>query len=333
VLGGQPRIRLQAVGGGAPIVLATRPGVPAHNVVTTLSVTDQEAATTALGDQEGGVVVLDARTGALLASAGLGMDGTQPPGSTFKTVTGSAALATGKAHLTDTFPAVRNALVGGFKLRNFHGELCGGTLVDAYALSCNTVFGPLADKVGGGPLYQLATSLGFNRKPSIAYPAATSVTPSRATLESSDSMLGIAGIGQGGVDASPLQMASVAQAVASGGLLRPPWLLRGPHHATDHRQPRRVMPRETAAEMTQMMQAVVSYGTGTSAASGVASIAGKTGTAEVAPGTKSDAWFIGFAPAQAPRVAVAVLVVHGGVGGKVAAPIARSVIDTALTGG
>jgi peptidoglycan glycosyltransferase len=65
----------------------------------------------------------------------------------------------------------------------------------------------------------------------------------------------------------------------------------------------------------------------------VASIAGKTGTAEVAPGTKSDAWFIGFAPAQAPRVAVAVLVVHGGVGGKVAAPIARSVIDTALTGG
>jgi cell division protein FtsI/penicillin-binding protein 2 len=333
VLGGQPRIRLQAVGGATPTVLATRPGVPAHNVVTTLSVTDQEAATTALGDQEGGVVVLDARTGALLASAGLGMDGTQPPGSTFKTVTGSAALATGKAHLTDTFPALRNTLVGGFKLRNFHGELCGGTLVDAYALSCNTVFGPLADKVGGGPLYQLATSLGFNRKPSIAYPAATSVTPSRATLESSDSMLGIAGIGQGGVDASPLQMASVAQAVASGGLLRPPWLLRGPHHATDHRQPRRVMPRATAAEMTQMMQAVVSYGTGTSAASGVASIAGKTGTAEVAPGTKSDAWFIGFAPAQAPRVAVAVLVVHGGVGGKVAAPIARSVIDTALTGG
>ena len=79
-----------------------------------------------------------------------------------------------------------------------------------------------------------------------------------------------------------------------------------------------------------MMRAVVSYGTGVPAQSSLATVAGKTGTAELGPGIKSDAWFIGYAPAEAPRVVVSVLIVHGGVGGKTAAPIARQVIDAAL---
>jgi cell division protein FtsI/penicillin-binding protein 2 len=302
-------------------------------VVTTLSVNDQAAATEALGAHEGGVVVLDPRTGALLASAGLGMDGLQPPGSTFKTITGSAALMTGKAKLTDTYPALRTIKINGWELRNFHKELCGGTLVDAYAQSCNTVFAPLADTVGAGPLYDTATRFGFNQRPSIDYPAATSITPSRATLQASELTLGIAGIGQGGVDASPLQMASVAQVIASGGVLHAPWLARTPRPRSDRVRARRVISRTTAADMGVMLRAVVSYGTGTAAQSSLGTVAGKTGTAELGPGIKSDAWFIGFAPADAPRVAVAVLIVHGGVGGKTAAPIARQVIDAALTGG
>jgi peptidoglycan glycosyltransferase len=87
-----------------------------------------------------------------------------------------------------------------------------------------------------------------------------------------------------------------------------------------------------AGEVTQMMEAVVSYGTGTSAAIPGVTVAGKTGTAEVGPGRPSDAWFISFAPVEAPRVAVAVLIVNGGVGGDVAAPIARQVLEAALAG-
>jgi peptidoglycan glycosyltransferase len=79
------------------------------------------------------------------------------------------------------------------------------------------------------------------------------------------------------------------------------------------------------------MRAVVAYGTGTAAASSLATVNGKTGTAELGPGIRSDAWFVGYAPAEAPRVVVSVLIVHGGVGGKTAAPIARAMIDAALS--
>jgi peptidoglycan glycosyltransferase len=85
-----------------------------------------------------------------------------------------------------------------------------------------------------------------------------------------------------------------------------------------------------AAKVAAMMRAVVSYGTGTAASSALATVNGKTGTAEVGPGIKTDAWFVGYAPAEAPRVVVSVLIVHGGVGGEVAAPIARSMIEAAL---
>ena len=81
-----------------------------------------------------------------------------------------------------------------------------------------------------------------------------------------------------------------------------------------------------------MMRAVVSYGTGTQAQSSIATVNGKTGTAEVGPDTKSDAWFVGYAPAEAPKVVVSVLIVHGGVGGTVAAPLARQMIEAASTG-
>jgi peptidoglycan glycosyltransferase len=148
----------------------------------------------------------------------------------------------------------------------------------------------------------------------------------------SDLSLGVAGIGQGGVVASPLQMASVAQTIAADGIRHPPFIVHSPKRFKDKQPPVKAVGRGVAGEVTQLMEAVVSYGTGTSAAIPGITVAGKTGTAEVGPDRPSDAWFIAFAPAQAPRVAIAVLIVNGGVGGDVAAPIARQVLESALAG-
>jgi peptidoglycan glycosyltransferase len=176
----------------------------------------------------------------------------------------------------------------------------------------------------------MANAFGFNHPASIAYPVPESVTPAVPTLTSALD-LGVAGIGQGGVDATPLQMASVAQTIGSGCTLKPPYLIRRPLSAREPHVPVRACSRKIAHEVTTMMEAVVSEGTGTSAAIPGVTVAGKTGTSEVGPANvPTDAWFIAFAPVGAPKVAVAVLVVKGGVGGDVAAPIARQVLEAAL---
>jgi cell division protein FtsI/penicillin-binding protein 2 len=329
ILAGAPRINLIAVSPSGKRVLAVNPGRAPHGVTTTLDVSLQKAAATALGSRYGGVVVLNPSTGAVEADAGLGMDTLQPPGSSFKTITASAALDDGKATLTSTYPYARFVELDGWHLRNFHHEDCGGSLVLAFAVSCNSVFAPLADKVGAEKLVDMANRFGFNQKPSISYPVPTSVTPRPGAMDS-DLSLGVAGIGQGGVDASPLQMAAVAQTIGSLGVQRPPFIVHTPSRHVDRPQERRVIPVSVAEDVRSMMEAVVTEGTGVSAAIPGVTVAGKTGTAEVGPHRPSDAWFIAFAPAENPAVAVAVLVVNGGVGGAVAAPIAREVMEAAL---
>ena len=332
VLGGLPRVRLVAAPSapGSPgRILARKPGRKPKDVVTTIDPDLQTASAMALGARYGGIVVLDPRTGAVRADAGLGMDALQPPGSSFKTVTASAALTAGTAALTDTYPYEKYVVLNGWRLRNFHHELCGGSLVQAFADSCNSVFAPVADELGAKRLVAMAHAFGFNEHPTIAYPVPESTTRKPAQMPS-DLSLGVAGIGQGGVIASPLQMASVAQTIASRGIRHAPFIVHSPRAAKDREAPVRAIGRGVARQVTQMMEAVVSYGTGTSAAISGVTVAGKTGTAEVGPGRPSDAWFIAFAPADAPRVAVAVLIVNGGVGGDVAAPIARQVLEAAL---
>jgi hypothetical protein len=332
LLAGTPRFVLRAISKATGVgrVLAVQPGTNPQNVTTTLRVPIQQAAATALGSRYGGVVVLSARTGAVEADVGLGMDALQPPGSSFKTITSAAALTAGKTTLTTVYPYARFALLNGWKLHNFHHEDCGGSLVLAFAVSCNSVFGPLAVTVGAPSLVAMANAFGFNHAPSIAYPVPESVTRPAADM-TAPLDLGVAGIGQGGVEATPLQMASVAQTIGSGCTRKPPFLIRRPLSAREPHQPVRACSRKVAGELTTMMEAVVTEGTGRSAAIPGVTVAGKTGTSEVGPANvPTDAWFIAFAPVGAPKVAVAVLVVKGGVGGDVAAPIARQVLEAAL---
>ena len=330
ILAGSPRFVLRAVSAsGRRRVLAVKPGVAPRDVTTTLRVPIQEAASNALGGRYGGVVVLS-RTGAVEASAGLGMDALQPPGSSFKTITAAAALTAHKTTLTTVYPYARFALLNGWKLHNFHHEDCGGSLLLSFAVSCNSVFGPLAVQVGGPKLVAMASAFGFNKTPTIAYPVPESVTPPVTQL-TSPLDLGVAGIGQGGVEASPLQMASVAQTIGAGCTFKPPFLIRRPLADREPHAPTTACSRQVAGEVTTMMEAVVTEGTGTSAAIPGVTVAGKTGTSEIGgPNVPTDAWFIAFAPVGAPKVAVAVLVVRGGVGGDVAAPIAREVLEAAL---
>jgi penicillin-binding protein A len=329
-LGGRPQVDLVARSrGSADRLLVRRAGRSPHDVTTTLQVSMQQSASAALAGRYGGVVVLNPRTGAVEADAGLGMDALQPPGSSFKTITASAALTAHVARLTSTYAYAHSVTLDGWTLHNFHHEYCGGSLILAFAQSCNSVFAPIADQVGAKRLVAMASAFGFNTPPTIGYPLPESVTPRASTL-TSDLAVGVAGIGQGGVDASPLQMASVAQAIGSHGLLRPPYLIHAPHAYADRAPPRRVLSPLVATQLRTLMEAVVTEGTGTAAALPGVVVAGKTGTSEVGLNTPTDAWFIAFAPADNPRVAVAVLVVGGGVGGVVAAPIAREVMASAL---
>lgn len=332
LLAGRPSFQLEArTVARVDRVLAVRPGVAPHNVTTTLRPALQLAATEALGGRYGGVVVLNTITGAVLADAGLGMDVVQPPGSTFKMVTASAALSSGKFTLQSTFPYAHYILLNGWRLHNFHSEYCGGTLLEAFAVSCNSVFAPVADAVGARGLIAMAGRYGFDHPPGLAYPAPESVMPSPASLDS-DLMVGVAGIGQGGVEASPLQMATVAETIGNLGLRRTPHIVFLPRSASDAGPNRRVLTPAVATGLRTMMEAVVDYGTGVNAAIPGVQVAGKTGTSQVGNGP-SDAWFAAFAPAVHPRFAVAVLVVRGGVGGATAAPIARQVLEAALGDG
>ncbi len=117
-------------------------------VRTTISPALQTAAVTALGGQYGGVIAMEPASGQVLGVAGIGLDALQPPGSTFKMITVSGVLEAGIAHPTSTFPYATAATLDGVLLHNANGEECGGTLVEAFAVSCNSVFSPLGVKLG-----------------------------------------------------------------------------------------------------------------------------------------------------------------------------------------
>ena len=352
-LAGQPGGQLVALAqngkltGGGRVLASTKP-VPGKPVRTTIDPGLQRAAVAALGGLYGGVAALDARDGSVLALAGIAFSGPQPPGSTFKLITTTAALDAGLVRLTDQFPIRTSTVVGGREVANAHNEACGGSFVEAFAESCNSVFVPLGPKVGSERLVGTAERYGFNSPPTL-FDAhhLRALNPPESTIPTSipdDLELGVTAIGQGQVLATPLEMASVAQAIANDGTRSPNAMIRD-RDLRPAAAPVRVTSQKTAATLRGLMIRVVTGGTGTAAALPGIQVAGKTGTAELGPkalepgqaqsgaqaAQKIDAWFTAFAPASQPKLAVAAMVVDAnGDGGTVAAPIVRQVLAAAL---
>ena len=357
---------------------------PTLDVRLTVQSAAQEAAKNALAGRRGSVVVLDTQTGGIVAMYSnpsydpnriashndtkarsafneLVADDTNPmqnkstreiypPGSTFKVVTTAIALDKGIVTPETPFPKLSSLRLplSDRTLSNFGGSTCGGPLREAFRQSCNTVFAQMGLDLGedlatGGERFGLNSSgppLDDSPRP------VGSIGALPGTFKSKQPQFALDAIGQGDTATTPLEMALVAQAVATGGnMLVPHFLAR----IEDPKRPnpsapsqgskvwRSVMTPTTAAQINEMMQSVVRDGTGTAAQIPGIVVAGKTGTAQTRKGASPHAWFIGFAPAAAPRYAIAVLVENGGgagdnaTGGRVAAPIAREVLRNIFT--
>ena len=336
-LAGRPSTTLEVIDRKGRVVktLGRRKGESGGNVKTTLDVEIQRASERAYGNTTGGAVVMDPKNGDLLAIVSSSpfnpngyvganvspfnraIDGLYPPGSSMKVVTAAAALDTGvvtpKTQLSGPaeYQGVRNFESGEF------GQL---SFASAVQFSVNTAFAQVALKLGAERLTKYAERFGFNRPPEVPLDAAESSFPPPAGA--GDLMW--ASIGQAQVLASPLHMASIAATIANDGVRMEPRITKLDKPAGEE-----VVTEETANTLTKLMINVVVGGTGQAARLAGIDVAGKTGTAEVDVDgeRKNHAWFICFMPADDPSVAVAVVSEYGGVGGEVAAPLARQILS------
>lgn len=259
-------------------------------------------------------------------------------------VTTTAALQKGIVSLDDEFEYTEGVNVGGRFIENANGEICGGTFRHAFAESCNADFAPLGPQIGNDDLVATAERFGFNSPPPL-YSAKLlrEVEPAESTIPEeigAEIDLGVSAIGQGEVQATPLQMASVAQTIANGGVRMPTSIVNN-KKLRPNAEPVRVMKKQIADELTELMVGVVTEGTGTAGAISEAQVAGKTGTAELGPKPGSedeehpeqikDAWFAAFAPAEKAKLAIGVLLIEAeAAGGEVAAPAAAEVLSAGL---
>ena len=237
---------------------------------------------------------------------------------------------------TTEFPVDTAATIDGVELENANGEYCGGSFRNSFAHSCNSVFAPLGVKIGADRLVDAAERFGWNGGATVPGEIPSSIPP--ATDITTPLEVGSTAIGQFKTLATPLQMASVAQTIASRGVRFPPTLALG-----EPTRGQRVVRRRIALTIQSLMIDVVAYGTGTAAALPGVKVAGKTGTAELedtrdpetgetepSDPSNTDAWFTAYAPAAKPKIVVAVMLVRAGAGGATAAPAARVVLDAAL---
>jgi len=269
------------------------------------------------------------------------------PGSTFKVVTAAAALDTGRYTPDTVVNGDSPKEVSGVPLANSGGRSWGDiTLTTALTHSVNTVFAQIGEDLGKATMAKYMTRFGFYAKPPLDYPADQMLASGeyrRGRLLDPESDLidvGRMAIGQDKLQVTPLQMATVAAVVANGGVRVAPRLTErivDPDgrvvERIEPKEEERVISRRAARQLGEMMQNVVREGTGTAAALQGISVAGKTGTAEKNPATDlNQPWFIAYAPADDPKIAIAVTVEDsiGGQGGTVAAPVARAVLEALL---
>ncbi len=273
---------------------------------------------------------------------------TYPPGSTFKVVVTAAALSNGKANPQSQFTAAPNITLPGTSttLENYNGSTCGSgataTLYEAFRRSCNTAFVELGVDVGAAALEDEAAAFGIGPHRGIPMPVAESTVgsiPDNAALAQSS-------IGQRDVALTPLDNAVIAATVANGGVRMEPYLvdqLQNPDlselSTTEPVSVGQAVSAEVASTLTDLMVASEENTAGSGGTS--YRIASKTGTAEHGAdprNTPPHAWYIAFAPAENPKIAIAVIVEDGGdralaaTGGSVAAPVARAVLDAGLRG-
>lgn len=264
-----------------------------------------------------------------------------PPGSVFKVIVAAAALASGEYTPDTVVPAPDVLTLPGTSttLENFGGSRCSSSgeqpLIDALTISCNTAFAQLGIDLGEEQIREMAEAFGMTGE---AFDIPLLVAPSSVGEIESEAALGQSSIGQRDVRMTPLQAAMVAAAVANDGTLMSPYLVdqvRAPDLSvidqTDPEVLSEPVSPEVAEQLTEMMVSVVEDGSGRRAQIPGIEVAGKTGTAENAGPDHN--WFIGFAPAEDPQIAVAVFVANGGgTGGDVSAPIAREVMRAYLEG-
>jgi penicillin-binding protein A len=340
------------------------------SIRTTLVPKAQQAAIDGLRGRKGAVVALEPSTGKVLAMVStpsynpnnldegdkfeeLATDdansplvnrATQagyPPGSTFKTVTATAALDSGKFTPESTVSGENGKKVSGVPLNNFGNEDFGNiTLTDALTNSVNTVWAEVGEKLGKKTMAEYMTKYGFYKQPPIDLPsdqllASGERGPGGKLLAPTSPRIDVGrmAIGQDKLLVTPLQMATVAATIANGGVRMEPHITQkivDPDGRTqdeiEGERAERVMNEDTARALTGMMKQVVKEGTGTAAALEGVEVAGKTGTAEIDIARNiNDPWFIGFEGDAA--VAVVLERVQGGTGGVDAAPIAKGVLE------
>ncbi|MDO8847038.1 MAG: FtsW/RodA/SpoVE family cell cycle protein [Coriobacteriia bacterium] len=345
--------------------------VPGNDVRLTIDSRIQQVAEAALAGRTGAIVVLDPRTGAVLAMASspayapgtvddqwtaLTSDSTNaallnraamslyPPGSTYKVVTLATALESGVATEDTTYTGPASIEIGGAPVTNYGGSSYGAIdLRKATASSVNTVFAQLAVDVGAERLVEGSEAFGINGPVPFDLPSVTSLMPDPTEMTTWETAW--AGVGQpvGEHDSPPgpqvtaLQMALVASGIANDGDVMRPYVISAVTDragevlsSTTPRTWRTALDAATAARVTDIMVSVVESGSGTRAKISGVTVAGKTGTAEAGKSVETHAWFIAFAPAEEPRVAIAIVLENAGVGGQVAAPAVRPVLETAL---
>jgi peptidoglycan glycosyltransferase len=325
----------------------------------TLDPTVQRVAVEALGENVGAVVALDPRTGAVLAWAvsprfdpnrideewkqlnedpgrplvDRALQGRYPPGSVFKVIVAAAALEKGVVTPQTVFDDPPGGwLAGGYRVNNYDGKSYGEhTFADAFAKSVNTTFAKVGVQLGAEELNTYAHAFGFGQQLPWRLGGSGGSFPDPAGMDKAN--VAQASFGQSTVSVTPMQMALVAAGVANGGQIMRPYVVSEVRdynqqvlEKTDPSVWLRPISPTTAATLRDLMVKVVQEGTGTRAAIEGVQVAGKTGTAEIGGGV-AHSWFVGFAPADAPRVAVAVVVEKGTAA---SAPIARDVMAAAL---
>lgn len=279
-----------------------------------------------------------------------------PPGSTFKIITAAAALSDGDTPETEIYaPRVLEFEGIDYTLPNQNGASCAGdetaTIREALRISCNTAFANLGVELGARTVREQAERFGFNSTVDVPMTSAESVFPGEPAEAGddfdpdalNDPQLAQSSIGQLNVRATPLQMAMVIAGIANDGIVMRPYLVQErrapdltPLETVQPEQLSEAVTPEVAAALRDMLVTVVNDGTGRNAQIPGVTVGGKTGTAQTAPGQPPYAWFVAFAPAEDPQVAVAVLIEQADVapddisGGRLAAPIARSVMQAVL---